>query len=67
MQVLNEEKTGRNHGASDVSLKLIAASREVVMHVMAEIWKKILDGFGMPVECAIAIMVPIFNGKGDIR
>ena len=26
-----------------------------------------LDGFGMPVEWALSIVVPIFKGKGDIR
>ena len=34
---------------------------------MAEICQRILDGFGMPVEWALSIVVPIFKGKGDIR
>ena len=34
---------------------------------MAEICQKVLDGFGMPAEWALSIVVPIFKGKGDIR
>ena len=34
---------------------------------MAEICQKVLDGFGMPAEWAISIVVPIFKGKGDIQ
>ena len=34
---------------------------------MAEICQKVLDGFGMPVELALSIVVPICKGKGDIR
>ena len=30
---------------------------------MAEICQKVLDGFGIPAEWAISIVVPIFNGK----
>ena len=34
---------------------------------MAEICLKVQDGFGMPAEWTISIVVPIFKGKGDIR
>ena len=34
---------------------------------MAEICPKVLDGLGMPVEWALCIVLPIFNGKGDIK
>ena len=34
---------------------------------MAEIFQKVLDGFGKPAEWAPSIVVPIFKGKGDIR
>ena len=34
---------------------------------MAEICLRVLDGFAMPVEWALCIVVPIFKGKGDIR
>ena len=33
---------------------------------MAEICRRVLDGFGMPVELALSMVVPTFNGKGDI-
>ena len=35
--------------------------------MMVEIRQRILGGFGMPVEWAVSIVVPIFKGKGDIR
>ena len=34
---------------------------------MAEICVRVLDGFGMPIEWALGIVVLIFNWKGDIR
>ena len=34
---------------------------------MAEICQEVLDGFGMPSELALSIVVPIFKGMGDIR
>ena len=34
---------------------------------MAEICQKVLNGFEMPVEWALSIVVPIFKGNGDIR
>ena len=67
LQVLNEMKTGKVPGTLEVSLVLIAASGGVGIKVMAEICQKVLDGFGMTVECALGIVVPIFKGKGNIR
>ena len=34
---------------------------------MAKICQKVLDGFGIPAEWALSMVVPIFRGKGDIR
>ena len=34
---------------------------------MAEIYQKVQDGFGMPAEWALSIVVLIFKRKGDIR
>ena len=66
LQVLNEMKTGKAPGPSEVSLELIAASREVGIQLMAEICHKVLDVFGMPAEQALSIVVTIIKGKGDI-
>ena len=33
----------------------------------AEICHRVLDGFGMPTELALGIVVPIFKRKGEIR
>ena len=62
---LNENR--KSPWASDVSLELIAAHVGVGIQVMAGICQKVLDGFGMPAEWALSIVVPIFNGNGDIR
>ena len=66
LQALNEMKTGKGPGPSEVSLELIAASRGVRNQVMAEICQKVINGFGMPVEWVLCIVVSIFKGKGDI-
>ena len=34
---------------------------------MAEICQRVLDGYGMPVEWALSIVVPIFKEMGEIR
>ena len=67
LQTLNEMKTGKAPGPTETSLELIAASGGVGIQVMAEICLKVLDGFGMPAEFALSIVVPISKGKGDIR
>ena len=67
LQALNGMKTGKVPGPSDMSLEFIDASREVGIQATAEICQKVLDGFGMPAEWALSIVVPIFKGKGDIR
>ena len=66
LQALNEMKTGKAPGPSEVSLELIAASGGVEIQVMAEIYQKVLDGLGIPAEWALGIVVPVFKGKGDI-
>ena len=63
LQALNEMKTGKAPGPSDVSLELIAASKEVGIQMMAEICWKVLDGFGMPVEWVLSMVVPIFKER----
>ena len=66
LQALNVMKTGKVPGPSEVSLELIAASGGVGIQMMAEICRKVLDGFGMPADWALSIVAPIFKGKGDI-
>ena len=60
-EVLNEMKTVIAPGPSYVSLVLIAASVEVGIEMMAKICQNVLDGFGIPVEWSLSIVVPIFN------
>ena len=65
-QALNEMKTGKGHGPSEVSLELVAASGGIGIQVMAEICQS-PRWIGMPAEWALSIVVPILKGKGDIR
>ena len=51
-------KTGKAPGPSEVSLELVAASGGVGIQVMAEIYLKVLDGFGMPAEWALCMIFP---------
>ena len=60
-------ETGYAPGPSEVSLELIAASWGVGIQMMTEIYHRVLDGFGMLVEWALGIVVPIFKGMGDTR
>ena len=39
----------------------------VGIQVMAEIYQKVLDGFGMPAEWPLRTVVPFFKGKDNIR
>ena len=67
LQALDEVKTGKAAEPSEVSLELIAASRGVGIQVMAEVCRIVLYGFGMPIEWALSIVLPIFKGKGEIK
>ena len=60
-------KTGKAPGPSEVSIESIATSGEVGIQVMAEIYKRVLHGLGMPVEWSLSIVVLIFKGKVTSR
>ena len=42
---------------------MFAARREVGIQLMAELCPRVLDGFIMPVECALGVMVRFFMGR----
>ena len=67
VQALSDMKDKNFPGLSDVSLGLIAASREIGIHVMTLKCLRVVDGFGMPVGLALSVVVPIFKGNCDIR
>ena len=67
LRALNEIKTGKAPGPSEVSLELIAASGAEGIQVMAEICHEILGGFGRPAEWDLSIVVKNYKGKGHIR
>ena len=61
LQALIEMKTEKAPGSSEISLQLIAASGGVGNQVMAQICHKVLDGFGIPAELALSIVIPILK------
>ena len=67
LQALNQMITGIAAGPSEVSLELIAASGGVEIHVMTKIYQRVLYGFGMPVEWALHIALPVYIVNGDLE
>ena len=51
---------------SEVGVEMINASGEIEMKVMMELCQRVLDGRGMPDEWKTSVIVPIFEGKGDV-
>ena len=65
LQALNEIKTGKALGPSDVLFELIAASVTVGIQVRVESCQS-PRWIRMPVELVLSIVVPIFKGKVNI-
>ena len=59
--------TGKALGPSDITLQLIAASREVGIQVMFQLCLLVLCVLRILVEWDISMMVPIFKGKYDFN
>ena len=69
LQALNDMKTGKAPGPSEVLLEVVAASGGVRIKVMAEICQSILNGCGMPAEWTLYCILYCgsnLQGKGDI-
>ena len=60
-------RTKKVHGCSDISLESIAAIWGVQLKVIAVIRQRDMDGFGVQVEWALFVVIPIFKRQGDIR
>ena len=66
VKVIREMKAGKAAGLLEVSAEMIAASGEIGIGEMVELCQDVLDGRGMPDECALSVVVPMFKGKGDV-
>ena len=64
LQALSEMKTVKAPGPSEVPLEFIAASGGVDIQMMAEICWSVIDGYEMPVEWVLCIVLPISKGRG---
>ena len=65
VQVLIEMKTVKDPGSFDIILESIVASGEVGLQAMAKTCLRVLDGFEMPVELALGIILPTFKAMRD--
>ena len=65
VKALREMKVIKAAGPLEVSAEMIAASGEIGIGVMVELWQGVLDGRGMPGDWALSVVVPIFKGKED--
>ena len=65
VKAMEEMKTGKAAGPSEVGIEMIAASGETGISVIMQLCQDVLDGRGMPDEWSLSVLVPIFKGKGD--
>ena len=59
-------KSGKATGPSEVSAEMIVASGEIGVKAMMELFRRVLNGRGMPDEWKTCVIVPIFIGKGNV-
>ena len=53
-------------GLSEVTTQMIVAGGRIAEEVMLQLCQRVLDGKGIPDKWKTSIVVPIFNGKGDL-
>ena len=63
VQTLNEIQTEKASGLSNVTLEVIADSREIGIQDMVELCQKLLDKLGMPVDRYHKYSYPNFQEK----
>ena len=63
---LKVTKPGKAAGPSEVCSEMISASGEVGVSVMVELCQCMLNGKRMPDEWQTSVLIPFFNGKGDV-
>ena len=65
-EAMQKMKSGKATRPSEVSVEIIVASSEIGVKVMMELHQHVLDGKRMLDEWKTSVVVPIFNGKGDV-
>ena len=66
VEAMQNVKSGKATGPSEVSVEMIVASGEIGVNVVMELYQRTLDGRGMPDEWKTSVIVPIFKGKEDV-
>ena len=66
VEAMQEMKSGKTTGPSEVSVEMIVASGEIRVKVMMELCQRVMDGREMLDEWKTSVTVPIFRGKGDV-
>ena len=60
-------KIGMAPASAEVRAEMILASGYVGIRVLMELCHRILDRKVMPEDWATSVVIPIFEGKGDIK
>ena len=66
MKAMNRMKLGKAAGPSEINMDMIKASGEFGVGVLKKLCQRVLDGKSMPEEWKTSVVVPIFQGKGDM-
>ena len=64
MEAMNKMKLGKPAGPSEVNMDMIIARGKFGVGVMKKLYRRMLDGKGLPEEWKTSVVVPIFKGKG---
>ena len=65
-EAIRKMKQGKAAGLSEVTTEMIVAGGRIAEEVMLQLCQRVLDGKGIPNEWKTSVVVPIFNGKGDV-
>ena len=66
MDAMNKMKVGKAAGLSEVNMDMVIASEKFGVGVIKKLCQRVLDGKRMPEEWKKSVVVPIFEGKGDV-
>ena len=65
-EAIRKMKQGKGAGLSEVTTEMIVAGGRIAEEVMLQFCQRVLGGKGIPNEWKTSVVVPIFNGKGDV-
>ena len=66
MEAFKYLENGKVSGSTEVYTEMILASGDVEIRVLMKLCHRILDGKGIPEDRATSVVIPVYEGKGDI-